>query len=88
MAPARLKGQYTLRLVPSSPAATSAPGRHLPALAVLRISNTSGDSRREHFCDLMTLELLHLVSQSPVLRVVFPYTIFPLPPRMGRTAAG
>ncbi len=79
------KGQYTLRLVPNHPVATSTPGGRLSALAVLRVNNASGDSRREHFCDLMTLELLHLVSQSPVLRVVLPYTIFPLPAHMGRT---
>jgi len=79
------KGQYTLRLVPNHPGPSSTPGGRLPALAVLRISNASGDSRREHFCDLMTLELLHLMSQSQVLRVVLPYTIFPLPTHMGRT---
>ena len=79
------KGQYTLRLVPNHPEATSLPGRRLPALAVLRVNNASGDSRREHFCDLMTLELFHLMSQSPMLRVVLPYTIFPLPTHRGRT---
>lgn len=79
------KGQYTLRLVSSQAEPTSEPGGRLPALALLRVQNASGDSRREHFCDLMTLELMHLLSQSLALRVVLPYTIFPLPTRMGKT---
>ncbi len=78
------KGQYSLRLIPSRPDASNVANAALPSLAVKRIKNVTNEPHRAHFCDGMTLELLHLLSQSPAVRVVVPYTMFPLPMKMGR----
>jgi TolB-like protein len=74
-------GSYLLRLSASSRVAPSAV--RLPSLAVLRIDNVAQDPERNWFCDGMTLELVHLLTEHPAIRVVVPHTNFPLPKRMG-----
>jgi TolB-like protein len=74
-------GSYLLRLSASSRVAPS--GVRLPSLAVLRIDNVAQDPERNWFCDGMTLELVHLLTGHPAIRVVVPHTNFPLPKRMG-----
>jgi TolB-like protein len=74
-------GSYLLRLSASSRVAPS--GVRLPSLAVLRIDNVAQDPERNWFCDGMTLELVHLLTGHPAIRVVVPHTSFPLPERMG-----
>ncbi len=78
------KGQYSLRLIPSRADASNLATAALPSLAVMRIKNVTNEPNRAYFCDGMTLELLHLLTQSPAVRVVVPYTMFPLPVKMGR----
>jgi TolB-like protein len=78
------KGQYCLRLIPSRAEGSNVANATLPSLAVMRIKNVTNEPHRAHFCDGMTLELLHLLSQSPAVRVVVPHTMFPLPVKMGR----
>jgi TolB-like protein len=77
-------GSYILRLLPN----TVFPPQALPqlSLAVLRVENIPKDPDQEWFCDLMTLEMVHLLSQHHAIRVVVPHTNFPLPRRMGTTA--
>ncbi len=78
------KGQYTLRLISSRIHDDSTAVTTLPSLAVTRINNVTNDPDKAYFCDGMTIELLHLLSQSHGLRVVVPFTVFPLPAKMGR----
>lgn len=77
------KGQYCLRLIPSRPEGSNLT-QALPSVAVMRIKNVTNEPHRAYFCDGMTLELLHLLTLSPAVRVVVPYTTFPLPVNMGR----
>jgi hypothetical protein len=77
------RGSYTLRLVENKRERAS--GHSLPSVAVVRFDNLIQDPERNWFCDGMTLELIHLLTQNAHLRVVVPHTLFPLPWRMGQS---
>jgi TolB-like protein len=75
------KGRYTLQLVARQEAVGEC--RPAPSLAVLRIDNLAQDPKWNWFCDGTTLELVHLLTQNAALRVVIPYTMYPVHWRMG-----
>ena len=77
------RGSYTLRLVEHQPEHTGVSQR-MPSLSVLHLANLKNNPKQDHFSDLITLELVHLLTQNPALRVVVPHTGFPLPKRMGK----
>jgi hypothetical protein len=77
------RGSYTLRLVEHQ-RENSGVSQRLPSLSVLHLANLKNNPKQDHFSDLITLELVHLLTQNPALRVVVPHTGFPLPKRMGK----
>ena len=77
------RGSYTLRLVEHQREIADVSQR-LPSLSVLHLANLKNNPKQDHFSDLITLELVHLLTQNPALRVVVPHTGFPLPKRMGK----
>ena len=77
------RGSYTLRLVEHQ-RENSDDSQRLPSLSVLHLANLKNNPKQDHFSDLITLELVHLLTQNPALRVVVPHTGFPLPKRMGK----
>jgi TolB-like protein len=77
------RGSYTLRLVENN--RESASSHPLPSVAVARFDNLLQDPERNWFCDGMTLELIHLLTQNAHLRIVVPHTFFPMPWRIGQS---